>query len=86
MTAATRFECPACGAIYALVRVEVDAVKSTDQLACRSCGGPLDSYDGRFILKYFLIDRPPRPKRSPVTERRRLIERPKSPGLVTFRR
>jgi hypothetical protein len=28
------------------------------QLECRRCGGPLHGRDGRFILKYFLMDHP----------------------------
>ena len=55
---ASRFDCPHCGARYKLVRVEVEPVEAGGQIACRSCGGPLESYDGRHILKYFLVDRP----------------------------
>ena len=37
--------------------VQVQGVASTfyRQIACRSCGGPLDGQKGRFILKYFLL-------------------------------
>ena len=30
------------------------------RLTCRRCGGPLRGREGRFILKYFLVDRPGR--------------------------
>jgi predicted RNA-binding Zn-ribbon protein involved in translation (DUF1610 family) len=61
--AMSRFDCPNCGARYALVRVEADGVEADGveadgELACRSCGGPLQGYDGPFILKYFLVERP----------------------------
>ena len=55
---ASRFDCPHCGARYKVVRVEVDSVEAKGQIACRSCGGPLESHAGRHILKYFLVDRP----------------------------
>jgi hypothetical protein len=42
------------------VRVEAESVSANQQLVCRKCGGPLHGRDGRFILKYFLVDRPRR--------------------------
>jgi hypothetical protein len=48
----SRFDCPHCGATYTLVRVEAESARADGQIACRSCGGPLDGHDGRFILKY----------------------------------
>ena len=54
------FECPTCGAQYKVVRVEAESVSANQQLVCRKCGGPLHGRDGRFILKYFLVDRPRR--------------------------
>ena len=53
----SRFDCPHCGARYTLVRVEVETAEADSQIACRSCGGPLNGHEGRFILKYFLVDR-----------------------------
>jgi transcription elongation factor Elf1 len=51
------FHCPHCAAKYALVKVE--AVSSIDaKVRCISCGGPLDSRENAFILKYFLVERP----------------------------
>jgi hypothetical protein len=55
---AARFDCPHCGARYKLVRVEAESVEASGQIACRSCGGPLESHADRHILKYFLVDRP----------------------------
>jgi hypothetical protein len=60
VTQATPFECPNCGAQYKLVRLETNEVLPDQQLACRKCGGPLHGREGRFILKYFLVDRPRR--------------------------
>jgi hypothetical protein len=52
-----------CGARYTLVRAEADGASVSGQLACRSCGGPLNGREGRFVLKYFLVDRPKIPAR-----------------------
>ena len=51
---------PNCGAQYKLVRVETNEMLRDQQLACRKCGGPLRGRQGRFVLKYFLVDRPGR--------------------------
>jgi len=67
----SRFDCPHCGATYTLVRVEAESARADGQIACRSCGGPLDGHDGRFILKYFLVDRPTRLDRSTLADRAR---------------
>jgi hypothetical protein len=52
------FACPTCDLQYKLVRAEADAGSSSSQLACRGCGGLLNGREGRFVLKYFLVDRP----------------------------
>ena len=54
----TPFDCPNCGAQYKLVRVETDDALPDQQLACCKCEGPLHGREGRFIFKYFLVDRP----------------------------
>ena len=54
------FECPTCSAQYKVVRVKAESVSANQQLVCRKCGGPLHGRDGRFIVKYFLVDRPRR--------------------------
>ena len=56
----TPFACPNCGAQYKLVRVETDEALPDQQLSCRNCGGPLHGREGKFVLKYFLVDRPRR--------------------------
>ena len=61
----TPFACPNCGAQYKLVRVETNEALPDQQLACRKCGGPLHGREGRFVLKYFLVDRPGRRALSP---------------------
>jgi predicted RNA-binding Zn-ribbon protein involved in translation (DUF1610 family) len=53
-------KCPNCGSQYKLVRVEAERDPSHGRIECRRCGGPLSGREGRFILKYFLIDRPRR--------------------------
>ena len=60
VTETTPFDCPNCGAQYKLVRVETHETLPDQQLACRKCGGPLHGREGRFVLKYFLVDRPGR--------------------------
>jgi predicted RNA-binding Zn-ribbon protein involved in translation (DUF1610 family) len=54
----TRFDCPNCGAHYRLVRVEAPANTPDREITCRSCGAPLQAREGRYILKYFLVERP----------------------------
>jgi ssDNA-binding Zn-finger/Zn-ribbon topoisomerase 1 len=52
------FNCPNCGSQYKLVRVEADPTASYCRVECPHCGGPLSNREGRYILKYFLVDRP----------------------------
>jgi ssDNA-binding Zn-finger/Zn-ribbon topoisomerase 1 len=53
----SRFQCPNCGALYELVCVEADTVSVDRGLTCLSCGAPLQARQGRFALKYFLLER-----------------------------
>jgi hypothetical protein len=55
---ASRFNCPNCGAAYEVVYVEAETVALNRELACLSCGAPLQARQGRFALKYFLLKRP----------------------------
>ena len=57
------FTCPHCGALYQMVRVEAGPETTDRELACRSCGAPLASREGDFVLKYFLVKKALRPKR-----------------------
>jgi len=50
------FKCPNCEALYQVERIEA-APANDREIACRSCGGPLPSREGQFILKYFLLRR-----------------------------
>ena len=53
------FKCPNCTTRHHVVQVEADP--STDvEINCLVCDQPLRSRDGRFILKYFLLDGPRR--------------------------
>jgi predicted RNA-binding Zn-ribbon protein involved in translation (DUF1610 family) len=49
---ATKFQCPTCDAKYKVVRIEA-APMHDRQIMCVSCGGPLLSRQGKFVLKYF---------------------------------
>ena len=53
--ASLRMNCPHCGAAYKVVQVE--APSDPVEITCRSCGGPLAGREGRFLLKYFLVDK-----------------------------
>jgi predicted Zn finger-like uncharacterized protein len=58
------FHCPACGAEYKIVRMEVESAETSDaEVQCRNCGGALDGRDGAFILKYFLVGTPKKSRR-----------------------
>lgn len=53
------FQCPNCSTAYRVVRVEAPPGSTIDrELTCISCGGPLQSRDGAYVLKYFAVDRP----------------------------
>jgi predicted nucleic acid-binding Zn ribbon protein len=54
----THYECPNCRAQYRLVRVDADANAPDREITCRSCGAPLQGREGRYALKYFLVNRP----------------------------
>jgi hypothetical protein len=53
------FNCPTCAALYHLIRVEapVTIVTSEREITCLKCGAPLNGRDGRFVLKYFFVER-----------------------------
>jgi hypothetical protein len=53
------FHCPTCTAKYEIVRVEAPPGPTADrERVCEVCGGPLHSREGKFLLKYFLVERP----------------------------
>jgi hypothetical protein len=55
------FICPNCAAKYEIVRIEAPPRPQTDrEITCLSCGGPLHGREGKFLLKYFLTERPKR--------------------------
>jgi hypothetical protein len=57
MAWSSRSNCPNCDAVYEVVRVEAEDVAVDRELACLSCGAPLQARQGRFVLKYFLLER-----------------------------
>jgi predicted RNA-binding Zn-ribbon protein involved in translation (DUF1610 family) len=61
MNRSVLFLCPSCGAKYRLTRIEASG-EPTEPLACLTCGEPLAARDGEFFNKYFLIERPRKPR------------------------
>jgi hypothetical protein len=57
---ATLFHCPICAAKYEVVGFEDPAGTIEGEVACLCCGGPFHGREGKFVLKYFLIERPKR--------------------------
>jgi DNA-directed RNA polymerase subunit RPC12/RpoP len=55
-TQSVRFNCPNCDAQYKLIRIEADSVTADRQIECLTCGTPLQGREGRYVLKYFLLD------------------------------
>ncbi len=53
----TPFNCPNCDALYHLVHAEGGPDSSDSELTCLRCGGPLQGRKGRFVLKYFFVDK-----------------------------
>jgi hypothetical protein len=53
------FKCPNCTTRYHVVQGEADPSTNVE-INCLVCDQPLLSRDGRFILKYFLLDGPRR--------------------------
>jgi predicted Zn finger-like uncharacterized protein len=49
------FTCPNCQAHYYVVKVEAGLETIDRALRCRSCGEPLPSREGRYVLKYFMV-------------------------------
>ena len=56
MDEAKPYACPTCAVEYKVVRVEAKTTVPEGRLTCRNCGGPLYAREGRYILKYFLLD------------------------------
>jgi hypothetical protein len=52
------FTCPNCQALYQIVKVEAGPETDSREIVCRACGGPLVGRAGKFVLKYFLCERP----------------------------
>jgi len=55
MSEATKFHCPNCDAEYDVARLETPP-KYDRELLCIGCGGPLQSHNGKFSLKYSRTD------------------------------
>ena len=49
--------CCHCGAQYKVVRQEAPS-DHDKEIACLSCGAPLEAREGKFVLKYFRVKRP----------------------------
>jgi predicted Zn finger-like uncharacterized protein len=55
-TKAAESNCPNCGALYKVVRMESKSTAADREITCRSCGAPLRGREGDFILNYFLVE------------------------------
>ena len=53
----TSFNYPNCNAFYQVVQAEAGPETVYSEIPCRSCGAALPGREGRFVLKYFLVDR-----------------------------
>jgi hypothetical protein len=58
MPSGRSFVCPNCDALCELVKVEAGLETVDRAVACRSCDAPLPSREGKFVLKYFLLNSP----------------------------
>jgi hypothetical protein len=58
------FTCPNCVALYQIVKVEAGPETVFREIACCVCGGPLAPREGEFVLKYFLLRKAARRRRS----------------------
>jgi hypothetical protein len=58
LTRAAEFNCPQCGALYKLIRVEAPPSSDEREITCRNCGAVLQGREGPYILKYFMVNRP----------------------------
>ena len=54
----TLFNCPNCETAYRVVLAEAGPETKDREITCRHCGEPLNGREGRFVLKYFLVERP----------------------------
>jgi hypothetical protein len=58
---ATLFHCPVCAAKYEVVGFEAPPGPIPEgEVACICCDGALQAREGKYLLKYFLIERPKR--------------------------
>jgi predicted Zn finger-like uncharacterized protein len=56
-----RFNCPQCGASYAVIRVEAPRGDDDEAVKCVNCSAPFQAREDAFALKYFLVGpTPPR--------------------------
>jgi uncharacterized Zn-finger protein len=69
MSEAPAFICPHCSAYYRVVTVEADPADD-GELTCPVCAAALKAREGKFIFKYFLVQRPRRnPRAEPARGR-----------------
>src|SRR5262249_25215256 len=76
------FTCSNCGAKYEIVRVDAPPESRADrEITCVSCGDPLQGRQGAFVLKYFLVERPPTPRLTALMPSRNLHQKRSSWNL-----
>ena len=49
------------GAAYKVVKVESPSPPA--EITCKACGARLEAREGKYLLKYFLVEKPPRESR-----------------------
>jgi DNA-directed RNA polymerase subunit RPC12/RpoP len=54
-------KCANCGAAYKVVKVESPSPPT--EITCQACGARLEAREGKYLLKYFLVEKPPRERR-----------------------
>jgi len=51
----SQFDCPECGSVYTVARLEAPPEPRDHAVACLSCGHALAPRDNGSVLKYFRI-------------------------------
>jgi hypothetical protein len=68
------FKCPHCSALYHIIKVEAGPKSDDRETTCRTCGGPLQGQEGKFVFKYFLLLRKARRRQTWKRRERRSRE------------
>ena len=61
---AALFTCPTCEVLYQIVKVEAGPESKDREITCLACGGPLAARAGKHVLKYLLLEKRGRRRRT----------------------